>query len=91
MKESQIENKVCKFAKDNGFLVYKFVSPNNRGVPDRIFIFDKNIFFIEFKRSGNKLSKLQSFTKDNIEAQGFNVYVIDNIDDGINLLKKYLH
>ena len=50
MLEKQIESKVVKKAKELGFLTYKFSSPSNRGVPDRIFISPYGeVFFIEFK------------------------------------------
>ena len=36
--EKDIESACCKLAKAAGWLSYKFVSVNNRGVPDRLFI-----------------------------------------------------
>ena len=57
--ESSIERSVCKWAKDNGCLVIKQTSPNNRGVPDRLFLRDGKCLFIEFKRPGGKVSALQ--------------------------------
>jgi hypothetical protein len=36
--EKVIEKKVCDYAKSKGFVVYKFASFNNAGVPDRIMI-----------------------------------------------------
>jgi len=38
MLERDIERKVCEMAKVAGWLAFKFVSPAQRGVPDRIFI-----------------------------------------------------
>ena len=38
MKESQIEAKLGKMVRAKGGLYYKFVSPGNPGVPDRIVI-----------------------------------------------------
>ena len=50
LTERKIESKISKKAIDLGYLTYKFTSPSNRGVPDRIFINKKGeIFFIEFK------------------------------------------
>lgn len=51
----QIENDVEKYlnqqAKKNGWLSLKFVSPGNKGVPDRILIAPwGDLFFIELKR-----------------------------------------
>ena len=49
IRERDIEKKACDLAKAAGWLVFKFVSPSQRGVPDRIFIRQGRIVFIEFK------------------------------------------
>jgi hypothetical protein len=36
--EKVIEKTVCKYAESKGCVQFKFVSVNNRGVPDRIII-----------------------------------------------------
>ena len=38
MTEAQIEAKMVRMVRERGGLCYKFVSPNNPGVPDRIVI-----------------------------------------------------
>jgi hypothetical protein len=86
-KETAIESKVVKKAKQLGFLTYKFVSPSNRGVPDRIFISPSGkIFFIEFKSKKGKLSKLQQKTIKDIEQFKIPVYVVSNVMHGIIIL-----
>lgn len=83
MLESEIEKKVCKHAKDKGWLVYKFVSPNNKGVPDRIFLGEGGkIIFVEFKAPNKEPTKLQTHVINKIKALMFKVYVIDNIEEG---------
>jgi hypothetical protein len=86
-KETTIESKVVKKAKQLGFLTYKFVSPSNRGVPDRIFInpFGK-IFFIEFKSEKGKLTKLQQKTIKDIGRFKVPVYVVSDVNHGIIIL-----
>ena len=43
-----------------GGLCYKWTSPNNRGVPDRICVFPSSkIVFVECKSEGCKMSKMQ--------------------------------
>lgn len=89
MKEKDIESKVTKFAKSKGILSYKFVSPNNRGVPDRLFITDKGkIFFIEFKSAKGKLTELQSMTIDKMRERGVDVFVAYSVDEGEKILDK---
>jgi len=80
--EAKIEKKVCEYAQRNGWLTYKFSSPANRGVPDRIFIRRGVALFIEFKAPGKKPTKFQKFTHEKLKAQGFTVHVIDSIDAG---------
>ena len=50
MLEKNLEAKIIKIAKKLGYLTYKFTSPSNKGVPDRIFISPYgHVFFMEFK------------------------------------------
>ena len=82
--ERDIEKAVCAFAKTLGILHYKFTSPARRSVPDRMFIMPqgKGVFFIEFKRKGEKPTAGQEVEIAKIRAQGTAVYVVDNVDDG---------
>jgi len=82
--EKVIEKKVCDHAKQLGCLVYKFTSPSRRSVPDRLFIMPggKGVFFIEFKRKGCKPTAGQEIEIAKIRAQGTQVFVIDNVDEG---------
>jgi Holliday junction resolvase len=85
MKEPEIESKVCNHAKYLGWLCYKWVSPGNRSVPDRIFIKDGVVFMIEFKAKGKKPTKLQQKTIDKIRGERIKIFVIDSVDEGIRL------
>lgn len=88
MRESTIESAVCKHAHLLGWLVYKFVSPNQRGVPDRLFLKNGKVMFIEFKAPGKQLTPLQRFKTTQIIEMGFDVHVIDDIDIGKSLFTK---
>jgi len=59
MRESQIESYAVQLAKKHGIYTRKFSSPAHKGVPDRIFIKDGEVLFIEFKAPGKKLTALQ--------------------------------
>lgn len=85
MRESEIETKVCNHAKYLGWLCYKWVSPGNRSVPDRIFFKDGKTIIIEFKAKGKKPTKLQQKTINKLQDQCIPTYVIDNIADGLIL------
>ena len=86
MRESLIERKCCQWAKAQGWLVFKFVSPSNRGVPDRLFIKDGRHVFIEFKAPGKHPTALQQRTAEKMLEQGATVYVIDSVEDFINVM-----
>jgi len=89
LKESTIERKVCDYAANNGWLVYKFVSPGQKFVPDRIFLGDGGrTFFIEFKAPGKKPNGGQLLMHEKMRARGHTVYVIDNIGKGFDAVDK---
>jgi hypothetical protein len=66
MLEKQIESHLVKKVKEIGGVAYKFVSPANRGVADRIVCLpDGGVVFVELKSATGKLSPLQEqFAKD---------------------------
>lgn len=80
MLEKNLELKCCRYAKDKNYLVYKFLSPQNTGVPDRIFLKKGDIFFVEFKSKSGKLSKLQEYQIKRIREHA-NAYVINDFED----------
>lgn len=86
IRERDIEAKAVKLAKDNGWLTYKFVSPSQRGVPDRIFIKDGIVVFIEFKAPGKKPTALQAATIKKMQAQGCEVHVCDSVEGAVDAL-----
>ena len=87
MKEKQIESKIVKKAKELGFLTYKFSSPSNRGVPDRIFISPHGeVFFIEFKSAKGKVTKLQEKVIKDITIRDVDVFVVDHVEIGLEIL-----
>lgn len=81
--EKDIEGAVCAYAKKLGMLCYKFTSPARRSVPDRIFITVNGVvFFIEFKRFGQKPTPSQDVEIKKIRSQGVKVFVVDNVEGG---------
>ena len=89
MLEKQIEKRVCDFAKVKGLLCYKFVSPGNAGVPDRMFVLPNGaVFFIEFKQFGKKPTPLQEREALKLAIRGCLVFVIDNVTDGLVTIQR---
>jgi hypothetical protein len=90
MLEKQIESKVVKKAKELGFLTYKFSSPSNRGVPDRIFISPHGeVFFIEFKSVKGKVTKLQEKVIKDIEHYNVEVFIVYGVEEGLLILAMF--
>lgn len=83
MLERDIEKKVCDYAKDRGYLAYKFTSPSRAAVPDRLFIGPTgHMWFVEFKQGGKKPTPAQEREHHRLRQQGVEVWVIDSVDDG---------
>lgn len=83
MLEKDIESKVCQYARERGLLVYKFTSPQRAAVPDRLFIRpDGLVFFVEFKREGQRPTPAQSREHERLIGHCVPVYVIDNVAAG---------
>lgn len=77
IKESTIEEVLREQVKKLGGLAYKFVSPGNDGVPDRIVIFPgKTPIFVELKTDTGKLSRLQRVQIDRLQKLGQQVEVV---------------
>ena len=88
MKEKDIEAKVVRWARANGFLVYKFVSPGRPSVPDRMFIAPGGcVLFIEFKQSGKTPTARQRQEIARLEHQGCQVATMDDAEKAIKWLK----
>lgn len=82
MRESLIEKKVCEYAESLGWLQFKFTSPGQRSIPDRIFFRAGVCFLIEFKAPGKRPTKLQQKKINDLRKQGFYTWVVDSIELG---------
>jgi hypothetical protein len=79
MNEKLIERKLREAVKAKGGKAYKFTSPSNSGVFDRIVLMPgKQIWFVETKTTGKKLTALQQLFKKDVELLGFETRVIDD-------------
>ena len=82
MRESKIEKKVTEFAQSLGWLAYKWKSVNQRGVPDKIYFKNGRVIIIEFKATDKEPSKKQIKVHKRLRKEGFEVYVVDDIEEG---------
>lgn len=85
VSESYIQKHVCNYARKNGWIVFKFASPAQKGVPDCLFIKSGRVLFVEFKKPGAKPTKLQAHTHEIMRSAGARVYVIDDVEEGKEL------
>lgn len=87
MREKAIEEYLRDQIKAMGGKAYKFVSPGNAGVPDRLILLPGGkVVFVETKAPGKKSTSLQLSHQKRIRALGFEVYAdIDSKEmvDGI--------
>ena len=80
MKERDIEKILVSEVKKLGGRAYKWVSPGNDGVPDRIVIFPQRMpIFVELKAAGGKLSRLQESQITRLSELGQDVRVVTGI------------
>jgi hypothetical protein len=73
-----------------GGKAYKFSSPGNSGVPDRIVLIRGKCYFVELKRPGQDLSPRQRAVKRDFEKLGFEVYRLDSLEDVDKFLKEVM-
>jgi len=90
MLERDIEKKVKDYAKNLGWLAYKFTSPGHAFVPDGILISPRGrIVFIEFKQLGKKPTAGQLREHERLKKQNCLIYVVDNIEYGKEIINAY--
>lgn len=81
MRESELERRFRRLTMQAGGKAYKFVSPGNDGVPDRIVILPGGrIGFVELKRPGEVPRKLQQFQLGELERLGCYTAVVDSME-----------
>lgn len=89
MREKDIEQYLVKRVREAGGRAYKWVSPGNDGVPDRIVMLPGVIAFVELKAPGKKPTPRQLAKHRELERLGRSVTVIDSreqADDFIEAL-----
>lgn len=81
MREKAIEKLLVQEVKKLGGMAYKWESPGNAGVPDRIVIFPgQRPIFVELKTKHGSLSALQNAQINRLKKLGQCVYVVKGID-----------
>lgn len=82
MREREIEEKLRDAVRRAGGKAYKFTSPGNDGVPDRLLVMPGGrIGFVEVKAPGKKPTPLQQARIRELEELGCLVQVLDHSED----------
>lgn len=77
MRESAIEALLVRSVHQAGGKCYKWVSPGNSGVPDRIVILpDSRVIFVELKTETGRTSALQDWQIGTLRGLGHAVRVL---------------
>jgi len=75
--------------KEIGGVAYKFVSPSNRGVADRLVVLPQGVvWFVEVKKEGGRLSTLQNIFIAEMQRLQQNVRVVWSKEDVDDLIKE---
>lgn len=85
-RETPLERAICRFAERRGWVVYKWVCPGLRGVPDRIMIRAGRTIFVEVKRADKPPTKQQALRHAELRAKGAEVYSWDSMEDACAVL-----
>ena len=90
MRESTIERAVCAYAKSQGCIVMKLSGNNQKGQPDRMFIKDGRVLFLEFKAPGKNPTALQRRWLSRLRCENVAADWCDKADDGISMILAHL-
>lgn len=91
MLESEIERRMVKMVRERGGLCYKFVSPSNPGVPDRIIITpDGRVVFVELKTEIGRLARIQEWQISEMQKRGADVRIAKGWDAVKSLIEEVM-
>lgn len=91
MKESTIEARLVREVRKRGGLCYKFVSPDNAGVPDRIVITpDGRTIYVELKTLIGRLAKIQKWQLEEMRRRGADVRVLYGMEQVLAFVEEVM-
>lgn len=82
LSESDIERRLVREVERIGGWAPKWVSPGNRGVPDRIVLLPNGrVVFVELKAPGGRMAPLQKRWAKILRSLGHQVYRISSVEE----------
>lgn len=92
MLEREIEAWLNRRVKELGGISFKFVSPGNPGVPDRIYIFPEGrVYFVELKTETGRMSRLQKWQRKRLKDLGCRWYLVEGKEQAEAFIKELEH
>jgi len=91
MSESKLESQIVTLCSKLGLLTYKFSSPSQRGVPDRVIMGRGRVLFLELKNAGCKPTGLQERELERITKAGISAGWADNYKDADLMIRHKFH
>ena len=89
MRERDVEKALVTEVRQCGGRAYKWVSPGNAGVPDRIVIFPgRAALFVEVKTERGTLSAVQKVQIPRLREMGQKVYVVKGLSGVADFFEK---
>lgn len=81
MRESSIESKLVRMVRERGGLCFKFVSPGNPGVPDRIVITPAGrTVYVELKTEVGRLAAIQKWQHEELRKRSADVRTLKGLE-----------
>lgn len=87
--EHDIQTEVSDFATSINLIRVRLNVTGRKGWPDYLYGYKGRVCFVEFKRPGCKPEPIQDHVHTMLRAAGFWVFVVDNADYGMSLLKEW--
>ena len=89
--ESRIELAASDYAKSLGMMTLKLNVKGQAGWPDRLYLWNGHVWFIEFKAAKQKPRMLQLEIIRQMRILGARVFVIDNLIDARRVINELFH
>ena len=90
-KESVIEARLVRLVRSRGGLCFKFVSPGNPGVPDRIVITPEGrTVYVELKTEVGRLAAIQKWQHEEMRKRGAEVRTLKGLDQVLAFVEEVL-
>lgn len=89
--EAVVEKKLVQWAVKRNIICLKLTPDGQRGWPDRMFVANGRVAFIEFKAAGEPLRELQKYRIDQLIVARVPVFWTHSYADAVSFLEEVLY